>query len=45
MDTDGPTVTILFVGDPSCGKSTFLSKLSLGASALAQPITSSFLLP
>ena len=45
MDADGPTVTILFIGDPSCGKSTFLSKLSLGASALAKPVTSDSPLP
>ena len=45
MDSDGPIVTIVFVGDPSCGKTTFLSKLSLGASTLTEPITPSFPLP
>ena len=38
---DGPTVTIVLLGDPSCGKSTFLSKLSLGAAQLSKPVTQS----
>jgi len=36
-DGDGPTVTILLLGDDEVGKSTFLSRLALGARS-QQPI-------
>ncbi|KAG9231071.1 P-loop containing nucleoside triphosphate hydrolase protein [Amylocarpus encephaloides] len=29
--TDGPEISILLLGDPDCGKSTFLSRVSQGA--------------
>ena len=45
MDEDGPTVSILFVGDPGCGKSTFLAKLAGGASCMTKPVTPSNPLP
>ncbi|CAF9920949.1 hypothetical protein IMSHALPRED_005051 [Imshaugia aleurites] len=34
---DPPTVTILLLGDPTCGKSTFLSKLRRGANPARHP--------
>ena len=37
MEEDGPTVIILLLGDPSCGKSAFLSRISLGAAHLSKP--------
>ena len=42
---DGPTVPILLLGDPSCGKSTFLAKLSQGPSSLSRPVTPANPLP
>ena len=45
MDSDAATVSILLLGDPSCGKSTFLSKLSLGVRGITRPITPSNPLP
>ena len=36
---DPPTVTILLLGVPECGKSTFLSKLSHGANSIRQRTT------
>ena len=45
MDADAPTVTILLLGDPGCGKSTFLAKMSLGARLIAQPVSPSNPLP
>ena len=45
MDQDGPTVSILLVGDPGCGKSTFLAKLSMGMSRITSPISPSNPLP
>lgn len=34
-----PTVSILLLGDPECGKSTFLSKLSHGSHSMRQKTT------
>ena len=45
MDEDGPTITTLLLGDPSCGKSTFLSRLSLGPANLSKPLTPHNTLP
>ncbi|KAG8528363.1 uncharacterized protein KY384_007281 [Bacidia gigantensis] len=42
---EGPTVPVLFLGDPGCGKSTFLAKLSSGSSSIAKPISPSNPLP
>lgn len=45
MDEDGSAVTIVLVGDPSCGKSTFISKLSSGDPYLSKPVSPSNPLP
>ena len=44
-DTDGPTATILLVGDASCGKSTLLAKLAGGASTITRAVSPSNPLP
>ena len=45
MDSDGSTVSVLLLGDPGCGKSTFLAKLSTGAASITKPVSPSNPLP